>query len=89
MLNKLTFLVGARYGISRRHSQLVSFISSLSIASLVIGVALLVLVMSIMNGFDRELRERILGIMPQATIYQRYGIEEPQPLIDELEASAP
>ncbi|HTF84049.1 MAG TPA: lipoprotein-releasing ABC transporter permease subunit [Cellvibrio sp.] len=86
MLNKLTFLVGARYGISRRHSQLVSFISSLSIASLVIGVALLVLVMSIMNGFDRELRERILGIMPQATIYQRYGIEEPQPLIDELEA---
>lgn len=86
VLNKLTFLVGARYGISRRHSQLVSFISSLSIASLVIGVALLVLVMSIMNGFDRELRERILGIMPQATIYQRYGIEEPQPLIDELEA---
>lgn len=86
MLNKLTFLVGARYGISRRHSQLVSFISSLSIASLVIGVALLVLVMSIMNGFDRELRERILGIMPQATIYQRYGIEEPQPLIEELES---
>lgn len=86
MLNKLTFLVGARYGISRRHSQLVSFISSLSIASLVIGVALLVLVMSIMNGFDRELRERILGIMPQATIYQRYGITEPQPLIDELQA---
>lgn len=85
MLNKFTFLVGARYGISRRHSQLVSFISSLSIASLVIGVALLVLVMSIMNGFDRELRERILGIMPQATIYQRYGIEDPQPLIEELE----
>src|SRR5690606_26754753 len=48
--NNVTFLVGARYGISRRHSQLVSFISSLSIASLVIGVALLVLVMSIMNG---------------------------------------
>src|SRR5690606_7913446 len=42
--------------------------------------------MSIMNGFDRELRERILGIMPQATIYQRYGITEPQPLIDELQA---
>lgn len=86
MLNKLTFLVGARYGISRRHSQLVSFISSLSIASLVIGVALLVLVMSIMNGFDRELRERILGIMPQATIYQHYGIQDPQPLIEELVA---
>lgn len=85
VVNKLTLLVGARYGISRRHSQLVSFISSLSIAGLIIGVALLVLVMSIMNGFDRELRERILGIMPQATIFHHYGIAEPQQLINQLE----
>lgn len=84
MLNSFTVLVGARYGISRRHSQLVSFISSLSIAGLIIGVALLVLVMSIMNGFDRELRERILGIMPQAMIFHRDGIAEPQALIVEL-----
>ena len=58
MINKLTLFIGARYGVSRRHSQLVSFISSLSTAGLVIGVGLLVLVLSIMNGFDRELRER-------------------------------
>lgn len=84
MLNKLTLLVGARYGISRRHSQLVSFISSLSTAGLIIGVALLVLVMSIMNGFDRELRERILGILPQATVFHRHGIEDPRKLIDKV-----
>ena len=84
MLNSFTFLVGARYGVSRRHSQLVSFISSLSIAGLIIGVALLVLVMSIMNGFDRELRERILGILPQAMIFHREGIAEPQALIEDL-----
>ncbi|WP_111641917.1 lipoprotein-releasing ABC transporter permease subunit [Marinimicrobium alkaliphilum] len=76
--------VGRRYAITRRHSHLVSFISKVSVVGLVIGVALLVLVMSIMNGFDRELRERILGIMPQATLYHRDGIEDPQSLAAEV-----
>lgn len=80
--NNLTFLVGRRYAVSRRHSQLVSFISSVSIAGLIIGVALLILVMAIMNGFDRELRERILGIMPHAAVYHRNGIADPQPLLE-------
>ncbi len=75
------FLVGTRYGVSRRHSQLVSFISRLSTAGLVIGVALLILVMSIMNGFDKELRDKILGIMPQASIYHREAITDPDELI--------
>jgi lipoprotein-releasing system permease protein len=84
VINKLTLFIGARYGISRRHSRLVSFISSLSTVGLIIGVALLVLVLSIMNGFDRELRERILGIMPQATLYHREGILDPAPIIEQV-----
>ncbi|MET0356166.1 MAG: lipoprotein-releasing ABC transporter permease subunit, partial [Cellvibrio sp.] len=84
MFSKFTFLVGSRYGISRKHSQLVSFISRLSTAGLIIGVALLIVVMSVMNGFDRELRERILGIMPQATIYHRDGIDDYSVLIKDL-----
>ena len=86
IFNKFTFMVGARYGISRRHSQLVSFISRLSTAGLIIGVALLIVVMSIMNGFDRELRERILGIMPQAMIYQRGGIDDYETLITQVKS---
>ncbi len=86
IFNKFTFMIGARYGISRRHSQLVSFISRLSTAGLVIGVALLIVVMSIMNGFDRELRERILGIMPQAMVYHREGIANYQDLITQLKS---
>lgn len=84
MFSRYTFLVGMRYGISRRHSHLVSFISRLSTAGLVIGVALLIVVMSIMNGFDRELRENILGVMPQAMIFHREAIADPEPLIAEL-----
>jgi lipoprotein-releasing system permease protein len=82
--NRLMLLVGRRYAVSRRHSQLVSFISSVSIAGLIIGVALLILVLAIMNGFDRELRERILGIMPHAAVYHRDGIAEPQKLLEEI-----
>ncbi len=84
MLNKLVFAIGQRYAVSRRHSQLVSFISSVSIAGLIIGVALLILVMSIMNGFDRELRERILGIMPHASIYHRDGMANPEDLLAQI-----
>ncbi len=84
MFSHYVFLVGTRYGISRRHSHLVSFISRLSTAGLIIGVALLILVMSIMNGFDKELRENILGVMPQATIYHQRSIADPASLVAEL-----
>jgi lipoprotein-releasing system permease protein len=83
-VNRYSVLVGARYGISTQHSHLVSFISRLSTASLVIGVALLILVMSIMNGFDRELRENILGVMPQASIYHRETAEKTEELMQQL-----
>src|SRR5690606_354802 len=47
---------------------LVGFISFLSIAGLAAGVAILVAVLSVMNGFDRELRERILALVPHLTV---------------------
>lgn len=84
MFSRYILIVGTRYGISQGHSHLVSFISRLSTAGLVIGVALLILVMSIMNGFDKELRENILGVMPQAMVYHRHAIQEPELLIADL-----
>lgn len=70
----LPLFIGLRYTGSRRRNQLVSFISLISMVGLVMGVALLLIVLSVMNGFDRELRERILGVMPQATVFHRNGI---------------
>ncbi len=80
---KLPFpvFIGLRYSSARRGDQLVSFLSGISITGLVVGVALLVVVLSVMNGFDRELREKILALVPQAAIKHRQGIEDWQSLI--------
>ncbi|MGH1470101.1 MAG: lipoprotein-releasing ABC transporter permease subunit [Cellvibrionaceae bacterium] len=72
----LSFFIGLRYTGAQRRNQLVSFISAISIFGMVISVALLVVVLSVMNGFDKELRERILTIMPQGAIYHREGIDD-------------
>src|SRR5690554_134928 len=72
----LSFFIGLRYTASRRNSQLVSFISTISIVGLIISVALLVVVLSVMNGFDKELRERILAILPQASIQHVENVED-------------
>ncbi len=84
MFNPFPLFIGLRYTGSRRRNQLVSFISGISIAGLVLGVGLLIVVLSVMNGFERELRERILGIVPQAALYHREGIEDWPSLGSEL-----
>ncbi|GLS26738.1 lipoprotein-releasing ABC transporter permease subunit [Marinibactrum halimedae] len=68
--------VGLRFAGAKSSNKLVNFISAISIFGLVLGVALLVVVVSIMNGFDRELRERILSVMPQVSVYHREGVED-------------
>ena len=53
-----------RYVSVGRSSHLVSFMSALAVFGLSLSVAILVLVLSVMNGFDREMRNTILGIVP-------------------------
>src|SRR5690606_27181343 len=63
---------GARYTAAKRKNHFISFISLSSMIGLMLGVAVLITVLSVMNGFDRELRQRILGMVSHATI-QGYG----------------
>ena len=60
--------IALRYVSVGRRSQLVSFMSLLTSSGLALGIAILITVLSVMNGFDREVRENILGILPHATI---------------------
>ena len=61
-------LVAFRYVSIKSHSHLVSFMSSISIFGLSIGVGILITALSIMNGFDKEMRENILGVIPHITV---------------------
>lgn len=60
--------IGRRYASLRSRNLLVGFISLLSVLGLALGVAILITVLAVMNGFDRELRERILGVVPHLTV---------------------
>jgi len=53
-----------------------SFTSFLAISGLGIGVCSLIVVMSVMNGFEKELQDRILGVVPHAVIYSDESIPE-------------
>lgn len=60
--------IGRRYLRSARGNRFVSFISLISMAGIALGVAVLIVVLSVMNGFEQELRGRILSMTAHATI---------------------
>jgi lipoprotein-releasing system permease protein len=78
--------VGLRNFTSGSSNRLVSFISLLAILGLVLGVALLIVVMSVMNGFDHEMEARILGAVPHVRLFKDGGVEDVPALMEVLEA---
>ncbi len=88
MNQSLSLFVGLRYLGFRRRNQMASFLSILSIIGLCLGVALMVAVLSIVNGFDKELKEKILGLVPQASIHHRLGINDWQSLLPKIESQS-
>ncbi len=68
--------IGLRYLRARGRNRFISFISLISMLGIALGVAVLIVVLSVMNGFERELRERILNMTAHATIT---GYGEPLP----------
>lgn len=66
MYRPLALFLGLRYSRARRSSGFVSFISASSIIGITLGVMALILGLSAMNGFERELRVRVLAVVPHA-----------------------
>ncbi len=64
----LSVAIGLRYLRAKRRNHFISFISLISMAGIAVGVAILITVISVMNGFEKELRERILGMVSHATV---------------------
>jgi lipoprotein-releasing system permease protein len=60
--------IGLRYTHTKRRTHFISFISLISMLGIALGVTALITVLSVMNGFERELRDRILGMASHASI---------------------
>ena len=68
MIKPLELMIGLRYIRARRRNHFISFISTTSMLGIVLGVWALITVMSIINGFHRDLQNRILFVVPHITI---------------------
>lgn len=85
MFKPLSAFIGLRYVRAKRRNHFISFISLLSMLGIGLGVTVLITVLSVMNGFDKELKERILGMMPHVVVLS-YDSEFKgwQPLFEQL-----
>lgn len=85
MFSKLEFLIASRYLRSKRKEGFISVIAIFSFIGIMIGVATLIIVMSVMNGFRYELVNRILGINSHITIYSNdHQIENYRRLVKDI-----
>jgi lipoprotein-releasing system permease protein len=85
MFQPLPLFVGLRYSWAREHSFFVSFITWVSLLGLAVGVTALITILSVMNGFESELRSRLSSLSAHATMELRPGdAEHWRQLIDRL-----
>ena len=81
----LTYTRAGRRG--RRRDGFLSFISAMSVASIALGVAALIIVLSVMNGFQKEVRDRMLSVVAHIEVTSSDGpLEDWQALAKKLEA---
>lgn len=81
MFRPLSIFIGSRYTRAKRRNHFISFISLTSMIGLALGVLAMIMVLSVMNGFQREMSGRILGMIPHAVL----GTEQP---LDDWQAVA-
>ncbi len=74
MFQPLPLFIGLRYVRSRQHKFFVSLITWVSLAGVSLGVAALIVILSVMNGFEGELRDRLLALGAQAHVVDEGGV---------------
>ncbi len=68
MFHPLSVYIGLRYTRAKRRNHFISFISMVSMVGVALGITVLITVLSVMNGFQEEVRARILGMVSHATV---------------------
>ena len=77
MFQPLSIFVGLRYTRAKRRNHFISFIALASMLGIALGVAAIIVVLSVMNGFQTEIRNRVLSMVAHATVNGMAG-----PLVD-------
>jgi lipoprotein-releasing system permease protein len=77
MFHPLSLFVGLRYVRARTHKFFVSFITWASVVGVCVGVAALIVILSVMNGFEDELRDRLLSLTAHARVVARNDAQPP------------
>ncbi|MGH8258226.1 MAG: ABC transporter permease, partial [Steroidobacteraceae bacterium] len=77
VFHPLSLFVGLRYVRARTHKFFVSFITWVSLIGVCVGVAALVVILSVMNGFEGELRDRLLSLSSDARVVAAQGAPTP------------
>jgi lipoprotein-releasing system permease protein len=85
MLKNIPLYIGLRYTRAKRRNQFISFISVFSLVGMALGVMALIIVLSVMNGFDREMKGRILSVIPHGFIDKTPYVSDWQALQQQVE----
>lgn len=78
----LPLQIGLRYIRAKRRNQFISFISGFSLLGMTLGVMALIIVLSVMNGFDREIKQRILHVIPHGFLVGKQPLANWQAIAD-------
>ncbi|TRX74882.1 lipoprotein-releasing ABC transporter permease subunit [Pseudomonas mangiferae] len=76
MFRPLSIFIGTRYTRAKRRNHFISFISLTSMIGLALGVLAMIVVLSVMNGFQREMSVRVLGMVPHATLWADQPLDD-------------
>lgn len=85
MLKNIPLYIGLRYTRAKRRNQFISFVSGFSLLGMALGVMALIIVLSVMNGFDREMKQRILSVIPHGFIDQHPQMRDWQSVSRQVE----
>lgn len=73
MYRPLALFIGLRYTRAKRHNRFISFIAGFSVLGIALGVAVLMTVLSVMNGFNEEIRRKVFAMVPHVTVTSYQG----------------
>lgn len=90
MFRSLPLFIGLRYIRAKKRNRFISIISAISFLGISLGVAVLITVMSVMNGFDQQIKSRILMMVPPLKVYEMGGkLDDWQSLSKKILANNP